>query len=368
MRADQYLADPSVCELGSTDAGEQRFTTKDLLACERSILDDAARRYDSMTGVIASRFVDVALREAQPALSADQAVAVRAIATSGNGVDMIQALAGTGKTTMMRTLADAYRRAGYDVFGTAPTARAARELRDVAGVPASTMHALARQLDGRLRACTVLLLDEAGMAGTRISAEILGHAERAGVKVVAVGDSGQLASVQAGGWFAVLAEMQSGPELRQVLRQRDPAEREALAALHDGNADAYLEHKADDITIHATERDAVAAVVDAWLEARDREPDADVVMIARDNATREQLNHVARARLQRRGELSGEMFLTEGREWRVHGSVSCPPPDEYPRHGRRPSWGTGARRVRPRGHGPRAARMPASTPSRAGEK
>ena len=41
---DHYLADPSVCELGSTDSGEQRFTTKDLLACERSILDGAARR------------------------------------------------------------------------------------------------------------------------------------------------------------------------------------------------------------------------------------------------------------------------------------------------------------------------------------
>jgi conjugative relaxase-like TrwC/TraI family protein len=315
---DRYLADPSVCELGSTDSGEQRFTTKDLLACERSILDDAVRRYDSITGVIASRFVDVALREAQPALNADQAAAVRAIATSGNGVDTIQALAGTGKTTMMRTLADAYHRAGYDVYGTAPTARAARELRDVAGVPASTMHALACQLDGRrLRADTVLLLDEAGMAGTRISAEILGHAQRAGVKVVAVGDRGQLTSVQAGGWFAVLTEMQSGPELRQVLRQRDPAEREALAALHDGNADAYLEHKADDITIHATERDAVVAVVEAWLDARERQPDTDVVMIARDNVTREQLNHAARARLQTRGDLSGELFLTEGREWRV---------------------------------------------------
>ena len=95
-----------------------------------------------------------------------------------------------------------------------------------------------------------------------------------------------------------------------MLRQRDPAEREALAALHDGNPDAYLEHKAEDITIHATERDAVEAVVDAWLDARAEQPDADVVMIARDNATREQLNRAARARLRARGELSGEMFLT----------------------------------------------------------
>jgi conjugative relaxase-like TrwC/TraI family protein len=39
------------------------------------------------------------------------------------------------------SLADAYRRAGYQVYGTAQTARAARELRDVAGVPSNTMHA-----------------------------------------------------------------------------------------------------------------------------------------------------------------------------------------------------------------------------------
>jgi ATP-dependent exoDNAse (exonuclease V) alpha subunit len=149
----------------------------------------------------------------------------------------------------------------------------------------------------------VLLIDEAGMAGTRISAKILRHAEQAGVKVIAIGDSGQLTSVQAGGWFAALTRQQSGPELREVLRQRDPAEREALTALHDGSPDVYLEHKGEQITLHVTERDAVEAAVDAWLHARAEQPNADVVMIARDNETREQLNRAARARLRERREL-----------------------------------------------------------------
>jgi hypothetical protein len=315
---DEYLGHASVQELQRTESGERRFTTQDLLACERSILGGAMRRHDSMTAVIPDRLIDSALAEAQPTLNAGQAAAVRAISTSGNGVDTVQALAGTGKTTMMRTLADVYRRAGYSVIGAAPTTRAARELRDVADVPANTLHALAGQLEsGRFRAGTVLLLDEAGMAGTRISAQILRHGENAGTKVIAVGDTGQLTSVQAGGWFAALTRERSGPELREVLRQRDPAERQALAELHDGNPDAYLEHKAEDITIHASERDAVEAVVDAWIATRAEESGADVVMIARDNATREQLNRAARSRLRTLGGLSGETVLVQGRHWTI---------------------------------------------------
>jgi ATP-dependent exoDNAse (exonuclease V) alpha subunit len=180
------------------------------------------------------------------------------------------------------------------------------------------MHALSRRLDGRrLRSDAVLLIDEAGMAGTRISAEILRHAEHAGVKVIAVGDSGQLTSVQAGGWFAALTRQQSGPALREVLRQHDPAEREALAAFHGGSPEVYLEHKAEQITLHASERDAVEAVVDAWVHARAEQSGADVVMITRDNETREQLNRGARARLRERGELPGETFRVQDRSWTV---------------------------------------------------
>jgi hypothetical protein len=106
------------------------------------------------------------------------------------------------------------------------------ELRDGAGVDAGTLHALAGVLDrrGGFPRGSVLLLDEAGMAAARITARVFEHAERAGVKVIAVGDAGQLSSVEAGGWFAALTRSRPGPSLREVIRQRDPAERAALAA------------------------------------------------------------------------------------------------------------------------------------------
>ena len=56
------------------------------------------------------------------------------------------------------------------------------------------------ELDGR----TVLVVDEAAMVATRKLAPLLSHAERAGAKVVLVGDDRQFASIAAGGGFRAL--------------------------------------------------------------------------------------------------------------------------------------------------------------------
>jgi ATP-dependent exoDNAse (exonuclease V) alpha subunit len=163
------------------------------------------------------------------------------------------------------------------------------------------MHRLIGELDraGGFKPQTVLVIDEAGMAPTRVSAALLAHAERAGVKVIAVGDPGQLASVQAGGWLAALARRQPGPQLREVIRQRDPSERRALQALHDGHPDTYIAHKRDAINIHPTEHQAVDAIADQWHAGRQEHGPTNAVMIARDNHTRELLNQAARERLKR---------------------------------------------------------------------
>lgn len=108
-----------------------------------------------------------------------------------------------------------------------------------------------------------------------------------------------------------------GPVLREVICQRDPAERAALAALRDGDAETYLENKASAITIHASEQDALAAAPERWAALRDDHGPSAVVMIARDNAARDQLNTAARARLLADGQLSADQRSIGGREWAV---------------------------------------------------
>jgi hypothetical protein len=250
-----YLADSSVRQLTAEDDLEDRHTTVGLLVCERQIVDEAARRTSEGTGVLAPELVERVVASHSPSLNKDQVVALGRITTSGHGIDAVTALAGSGKTTLMGALADCYQEAGWHVIGAAPTGRAARQLRDTAGIEAETMHTLLLHLANghAFSPQTVLVLDEAGMAPTRLTARLFAEADRAGVKVVAVGDPGQLGPVQAGGWLATITSSSNEPVLSQAIREENLAERQALEALRDGDPDSYLAHKQQEITIHDRE-------------------------------------------------------------------------------------------------------------------
>ncbi len=189
-------------------------------------------------------------------------------------MSVIQALAGTGKTYTAGVLRAGYERAGYEVIGAAPTGRAARELAEDAGIAARTLDRLLLEVEqdpGALPEGGVLILDEAGMAPTRLTARLLDAARQSHVKVIAIGDPGQLSSVQAGGWLAAVGDKLGTVRLNEVIRQRDPDERAALASLHDRRPEKYLEWAGREgriLTATSPEsgvRDAVAQ----WREASD---------------------------------------------------------------------------------------------------
>lgn len=162
---------------------------------------------------------------------------------------------------------------------------------------------------------TVLVLDEAGMAPTRRSADLLAYAEASGAKVIAIGDPGQLAPVEAGGWLAAIDRRHDGPALREVMRQHDRAEQDALEALHEGEPATYLAHKHDAITVHPTEIHALLQLTDAWHAARQQHGNRRAVMITRDSLTRERLNRAARVKLKQDSLLAADGVIVGGREY-----------------------------------------------------
>jgi hypothetical protein len=275
------------------------LTTADLVACEQRLIAAAVDRAGGRLAVVDSRTVDRVITATPLQLTGEQAAVVRAVADSGRGVEVVEALAGTGKTTTAGVIRAVYETAGYEVLGVAPTGRGARELTDQAGIHARTLDRILIDLDqlgDQLPKRCVIVLDEAGMAPTRTTARLLEHAQQRNAKVIAIGDPGQLASVLAGGWLRAVGDRVGVLRLTEVMRQRDPAERRALAALHERLPRPYLDWATSHgrIATHTGRPEACDQAVREWATSVSELGVAQAVLIARDNDTRDLLNHAAR--------------------------------------------------------------------------
>ena len=178
---------------------------------------------------------------------------VRQLTTAGNGVDVVVGKAGTGKTHALAAAHRCWQQAGVPVLGAAVAARAAVALTETAGIPAMSVARLlatdqrARRagLPGVLPAGAVLVVDEAGMLGTRQLAQLLDATGRAGGKLVLVGDHRQLPELAAGGTFHALARDLPAVTLTENRRQAHGWERAALDQLRAGDVATGLAAYAD---------------------------------------------------------------------------------------------------------------------------
>lgn len=254
---------------------------------------------------------------------------VERLTTSGAGVEVVVGKAGAGKTYALEAARAAWQTSGHPVIGCALAARAAAELEAGAGIDSYTIAGLLADLDRHdarrwLSPSTVIVVDEAGMVGTRTLARLLDHAEDADAKVVLVGDHHQLPEIDAGGLFRGLAHRLDAIELRDNRRQAHAWERDALDQLRDGDpAIAIAAYTAHDRIVVADSADAIRnQLVDDWWDATRHRLDTDGltagIMVAARRADVDDLNHRARHRLAAAGELSGPTLVAgDEREFRV---------------------------------------------------
>src|SRR6266540_1240292 len=220
------------------------YSTRELLALERAALALVARGRDVGAPSVAADALErvlVSRRERFP-LAPDQEAMVRTAATSRDGVVCVVGRAGAGKTTALHALAQAFEAAAIPVLAAAPSGAAAEKLGDETGLRSTTLHRLlldAERYNGLPRGC-VLVVDEAGMAETRVLARVLSLVEKAEGKAILVGDPQQLPAVGAGGLFAAIVEREGALELSDNRRQRDRLEREGLEAVRRGLGREYL--------------------------------------------------------------------------------------------------------------------------------
>jgi Ti-type conjugative transfer relaxase TraA len=309
-------ASPERIELGRDGRGEERFTTRQMLQVEER-LHSAAERLElrnshSVPEAARERAVERAAARGL-VLSEEQHAALEHV-TGRSDLGIVVGYAGTGKSAMLGVAADAFRETGYSVQGLALSGIAAENLEAGSGIPSRTVasleHAWGKERD-LLGPRDVLVIDEAGMIGSRQLERVLTEAERRGAKVLLVGDPEQLQSIEAGAAFRSLAERHPHIEIGDIRRQHESWQREATKLLATGRTTEALEAYDREDRIHAAEtrEDARRELIERWDRDRQSELDRSRLILAHTNEDVRDLNSQARARLRARGELGADISV-----------------------------------------------------------
>jgi len=308
---------PDLVELGKDGRGEDRFTTREMIEAEQRLHRAAELMAEKQLHEVSDRDRQAALARAEQrglVLSGEQAEALAQV-TDGRDLGIVVGYAGTGKSAMLGVAREAWEAAGYEVRGVALSGIAAENLESGSGIASRTIASMEHGWqNGRdlLTSRDVLVIDEAGMVGTRQLERVLSHAQEAGAKVVLVGDPQQLQAIEAGAAFRSLHERHGGVEIHEVRRQREDWQRDATRDLASGRTrDAILAYDSHGMVHSAETREqARDDLIERWDRDRQASPDASRIILTHTNAEVRELNEAARDRMREAGDLGEDVRVT----------------------------------------------------------
>lgn len=315
---------PELIALGRDGRDQERFTSRDMIAVEAR-LESAGDELAGRAGHgVADRQRDAAIGAASAkglVLSAEQRDAFDHI-TGREGLASVVGYAGSGKSAMLGVAREAWEGQGYTVRGAALSGIAAENLEGGSGIASRTIASLEHawgQGREQLGPRDVLVVDEAGMIGSRQMERVLSQARDAGAKVVMVGDPEQLQAIEAGAAFRSITERHGAAEITEIRRQREDWQRDATRALATGRTGEAIHAYDGKGMVHAadTREQARGELVDGWDRARQAEPGKSRVILTHTNAEVRELNEEARGRLRATGDLGDDVTFSADRGTRA---------------------------------------------------
>ncbi len=254
------------------------YSTWEMVSIEKNMMEASLRMSQEYTHRVRDEHIEQALKNANETLeqvanaqlSDEQQDAIQQI-TQPENLSLVSGLAGAGKSTMLSAAREAWEAEGYQVYGATLSGKAADGLQASSKIPSRTLASYEygwKNGFGELTKNDVLVIDEAGMIGSRQLARFVAAAEQSGAKLVLVGDSEQLQAIGAGAPFRQSVDIHGAAELENVLRQRtvwqktatkDFAQNRTAEALHaydQNNCLAYCEDSEQ--TVHALADDYLA--------------------------------------------------------------------------------------------------------------
>ncbi len=156
----------------------------------------------------------------------------------------------------------------------------------------------------------ILVVDEAGMVDVSSMEYLLESVNKAGAKIILVGDPDQLKPINKGEIFRGITARIGYIELQQIKRQRDLKDREASLALAHGQVADAINHYSSKGAVHFADEcdEAVNVLINQWQQNKTTESIREHVILAFTKVSVELLNLKARSVLQEQGLVQKEQY------------------------------------------------------------
>lgn len=307
---------PDLVALGKDGRGDDRFTSREMIETEQRLQRASelmAERERHRTDEQARAATLVSAEGRGLALTGEQRAAFDHV-TGERGLSVVVGYAGTGKSAMLGGAREAWERSGYEVRGAALSGIAAEGLENGSGIVSRTIASMEHgwsQGRDMLGPRDVLVIDEAGMVGTRQMERVFSHAADVGAKVVLVGDPQQLQAIEAGAAFRAINERHGGVEIAGVRRQVHDWQQDATRHLATGRTGEAIRAYAERGHVHAAEtrEQARADLVERWDRERITAPDQSRIILTHTNDEVRGLNEAARDRMRDAGQLGDDVLV-----------------------------------------------------------
>ena len=227
----KVLNSPELKYLGEDDKGLGRYSSKSMVELEYKMVRQAQALDNS-----ALHQVDLRVREniaVKYGLDKSQRESFRHI-TGDRDIACVVGYAGSGKSYALGAAKEVWESAGYKVVGMTLSGIAAENLEGGSGIKSYTVANRIINWDNdreKLSKNNIVVVDEAGILGSRDIARIIDEATSAGAKVVLIGDPEQLQSILAGAALRGIIERIGFSEMNEIRRQSESWQQEVTKSL-----------------------------------------------------------------------------------------------------------------------------------------
>ena len=324
--------------------GRQTYTSPQMWKMEEAMLKNVSELSQQKGATVSQKIVDRAINS-RSTIRPEQAEAARHLLQSTGAIRNLTGIAGAGKSYCLDTVRDAFEKAGYKVIGGALSGVAKEELRAQANINSRTVASYLYHFDKplkkqiaekikhdirqiiraargkntyqrdipKLNKNTVLIIDEAGMIGTRSMAKLIHYVKKTGATMILAGDTRQLSPIEAGGPFQRIVQEVPSANLTQNIRLKDKADVRVAELIREGKADEAIKDliKRERMTVSENREASAKKLLNDWTKDGGTKTPEKSIILTQTRAEAQTINRLCQFERLLEGKL-GRRFVEVG--------------------------------------------------------